>query len=98
MRMGPGGQRWCRLLLIALLVLPIPAAIGLYVDDGWMAPDDPTENDENRLRIAAGVLSDPTWILPAPPSPRRAVPPDPHDPVVVGWTSLTPTDRAPPRA
>jgi hypothetical protein len=98
MPMGPGGQWWCRLLLIALLVLPIPAAIGMYADDGWMAVSDPAESDESRLRIAAGVLPDSVWILPAPTSVRRAVPPDPHDPVVAGWTCLTPTDRAPPRA
>ena len=97
MAMGPGAERWGRLLLIVLLVLPLFAAIGLCADDGWTAVADPAESDENRLRLAAGVLSDPTWILPAPPSPRRAVSPDPHDPVVVGWTSLTPTDRAPPR-
>ena len=98
MLMGPGGERWCRLLLIALLVLPIPGALGLYVDDGVVAVSDSAETDENRLRIAAGVLSDPAWILPVSPSPRWVVSPDRHDPVVAGWTSLTPTDRAPPRA
>lgn len=101
MPMGPDRERWCRLLLlalIALLVLPVPAAIGMYADDGWMAVSDPAESDENRLRIAAGTLSDSTRTLPAPVSVRRAVPTDAHDPVVAGWTSLTPTDRAPPRA
>ena len=96
MPMRPGADRWCRLLVIALLVLPIPAAIGLYADDGWMAVSD-AESDENRLRLAAGALSDPAWIPPAPMSVRRAVRPDPRDPVVAGWTCLTPTDRAPPR-
>jgi hypothetical protein len=98
MPMGPGGERWCRLLLIVLLVLPVPVAIGLSADDGWMAVFDPAESDENRLRIAAGVLSDSAWILPAPTSARRAVPLAPHAPIVAGWTSLTPPDRAPPRA
>jgi hypothetical protein len=99
MPMGPGGARWCRLLLIVLLVLPVPAAaIGMYADDGWMAFSDPAERDENRLRIAAGVLPDSAWILPAPRSARRAGWPDPRDPVIAGCTCLTPTDRAPPRA
>jgi hypothetical protein len=98
MPMGPGGARWCRLLLIVLLVLPVPAAIGMYADDGWMAVSDPAESDETRLRIAAGVLPDSAWIPPAPTSVRRAGRPDPRDPVVAGCTCLTPTDRAPPRA
>ena len=98
MPMGPGGARWCRLLLIVLLVLPIPAAIGMYADDGWMALADPDESDENRLRIAAGVPSGSAWILPAPTPARRAVPSDSDAPAVARWTSLTPTDRAPPRA
>jgi hypothetical protein len=34
MPMGPGSERWCRLLLIVLLVLPMSAAIGLCADDG----------------------------------------------------------------
>jgi len=91
MRMGPGGEWWCRLLLVALLlVLPLPAALDLYPDDA--------ERDENRFRIAAGVLSDPAWALPAPAPAWRAGGPDSRDPVVVGWICLTPTDRAPPRA
>jgi hypothetical protein len=98
MPMGARGARWCRLLLIALLLLPIPAAIDMYADGGWMAVSDPAESDENRLRIAAGVLSDSAWILPAPAPAWRALPPDPDAPAVARWTSVTPTDRAPPRA
>lgn len=98
MLMGPGGERWCRLLLIALLVLPLLAALGVYADDGWLAVFGPTESDENRLRIAAGVLSDSASTLPAPTSARRAGWPDPRDPVIAGRTCLTPPDRAPPRA
>jgi hypothetical protein len=98
MPMGPGGERWCRLLLIALLVLPIPAAIGMCADDGWMAVSDPDDPDENRLRLAAGALADAAWLLPSPMSVRRAVQPDLRDPVVAGRICLTPADRAPPRA
>jgi hypothetical protein len=93
MPMGPGGERWCRLLLLVLLVLlvlPLPAALDLYADDA--------ERDENRLRIAAGVLPDSAWTLPAPVFVRRAGGPDSRDPVIVGWICLTPPDRAPPRA
>ena len=95
---GPSGVRWCRLLLIVLLVLPTPAAVGMYADDGWMAVSDPAEGDENRFRVAAGALCDAGWTLPAPPSAGRAGRPAPLDLIVVGRTCLTPTDRAPPRA
>jgi hypothetical protein len=98
MPMGPGLERWCRVLLIALLLLPVSAVIDMYADDGWMAVSDPAESDENRLRLAAGALADAAWILPSPMSVRRAVQPDLHDPVVTGRTCLTPADRAPPRA
>lgn len=90
MLMGPGGARLGRLLMVVLLVLPIPAALDLYGDAG--------ESDENRLRVAAGVLSDSAWALPAPPSTRPTGWPDPRDPVITGWICLTPPDRAPPRA
>ena len=90
MPMGPGGARWCRLLLIVLLVLPLPAALDLYADAA--------ESDEDRLRLATGALSDSAWALPVPTSARRAGWPDPRDPVIAGWICLTPTDRAPPRA
>ena len=85
MPMGPGAERWCRLLLIVLLVLPMLAVV------------DPAEGDENRLRVAAGVLSDAAWVLPAPFSVWRTIRSDPRAPVVSGWTCLTPADRAPPR-
>ncbi|HJR03065.1 MAG TPA: hypothetical protein VKA83_15630 [Methylomirabilota bacterium] len=98
MPMGPSGSRWCRLLLIVLLVLPIPAALGMYDADGWMAASDPAESDESWLRVAAAALSDSAWTQPAPPPAGRACWPDPLDVVVAGWTCLTPTDRAPPRA
>jgi hypothetical protein len=94
---GAGVERWCRLLLIVLLALPIPAAIGLYADDGSMVVSDPAESDERWLRLAAGAPSDAAWILPSPLAVRRAVRPDPRDLVVAGRTCLTPTDRAPPR-
>lgn len=81
---------WCRLLLIVLLVLPLPAALDLYADAA--------ESDEDRLRVAAGVLSDSAWSLPAPTATRRASGPDLRDPVIAGRVWLTPTDRAPPRA
>jgi len=97
MPMGPGAERWCRLLLIVLLVLPMSATIGLCADDGWTAVADPAESDENRLRLAAGVLSDAAWVLPVPFSVWRTVRSDPRAPVVSGWTCLTPADRAPPR-
>jgi hypothetical protein len=98
MPMGPSGSRWWRLLLIVLLVLPIPAALGMYDADGWMASSDPAESDESCLRVAAAALSDSAWTQPAPPPAGRACWPDPLDVVVAGWTCLTPTDRAPPRA
>jgi hypothetical protein len=98
MPMGPDGERWCRLLLVALLVLPGAAVIGMYVDDGGMAVADLAESDESRLRIAAGVLCDCAWILPAPSSARHAGWLDARDPVIADWTCLTPPDRAPPRA
>lgn len=94
MPMRPGADRWCRLLLIALL---LPAVIGTAVDDGWMAAYDPAESDDDRLRLSAGALSGPAWILPAPLPIRRLGEPAARDPVVAGWTSRTPTDRAPPR-
>jgi hypothetical protein len=90
MRTGAGGERWGRLLLVVLLLLPLPAALDLY--------GDAAESDENRLRVAAGVLSDSEWALSAPTSVRLAAWPDPHDPVIAGWICLTPSDRAPPRA
>jgi hypothetical protein len=98
MPMGPGGERWFRLLLIVLLVLPSLAATGMCADDGWMAVSDPAESDENRLRLAAGALADAALILPSSVSVRRAVQLDLRDPVVAGRTCLTPADRAPPRA
>jgi len=98
MPMGPGGAWWCRLLLIALLLLPGFAVIGEYADDGWMAVSDPADGDEDRLRIAAGAPAAAAWILPSPMSVRQAVRPDLGDPVVAGLTCLTPADRAPPRA
>jgi hypothetical protein len=94
MPMGP----WCRLLLVVLLVLPMPAAIGLYADDGGIVVSDPAESDESRLRLAAGALCDSAWAPPAPTSAERAGRPDPLDLLVAGRTCLTPTDRAPPRA
>src|SRR3981189_1588099 len=97
MAMGPGAERWGRLPLIVLLVLPMFAAIGLCADDGWTAVADPAESDETRLRLAAGVLSDAAWLLPVPFSVWRTVRSDPRAPVVSGWTCLTPADRAPPR-
>jgi len=98
MPMGPGADRWCRLLLVALLVLPIPAALGPYADGGWMVVSDPAESDEDRLSPAAGTLADSAGILPAPRAVWLAGGPDARDPVVTGWTCRTPTDRAPPRA
>lgn len=87
---GPGWERWGRVLLVVLLVLPLPVALDLY--------GDAAEDDENRLRVAAGVLPDSAWALPAPTSARPAGWPDPRDPVVAGWICHTPSDRAPPRA
>ena len=97
MPMGPGADRWCRLLLIALFALLLPAVIGTAVDDGGMAVYDPAESDDDRIRLAAGTLSGPAWIPPAPRSVRRRSGPAARDPVVAGWTCRTPTDRAPPR-
>ena len=97
MSTGPGADRWCRLLLIALFALLLPAVIGTAVDDGWMAVYDPAESDDDRIRLSAGTLSGPAWILPASRSVRRMGGADARDPVVAGWTCRTPTDRAPPR-
>ena len=97
MPMGWGADRWCGLLLIAVLALLLPAAIVIDADGGWMAVGDPAESDDDRLRLAAGTLSGPAWILPAPRSVRRMGGPDTVDPVVAGWTCRTPTGRAPPR-
>jgi len=97
MPMAPGADRSCWLLLLALFVLLLPVAIGIVSDDGGIAVYDPAENDDDRGRVAAGTLSGPAWILPAPVSVRRADRSDARDPVVAGWTSRTPTDRAPPR-
>ena len=98
MPMGPGADRWCRLLLVAVLVLSIPAALAPYADGGWMVVADPAESDKDRLGLAAGPLADSAWIRPAPRSVWLAGGPDTRDPVVSGWTCRTPTDRAPPRA
>jgi hypothetical protein len=98
MPMGPSGTWWCRLLLIALLLLPIPAVLGLYADDGWTVLSDPAESDENRFRLAAGAPCDSGGMLPTPASARRVGRPEPCELVVSGWASLSPTDRAPPRA
>jgi hypothetical protein len=100
MPMGPGVDRWGRLLLIALLVLLLPGAIGIDADDGWIAtsdPADPADADDDRLHLAAGARSDPAWLLPAPVSVGRMARPDDRDPVVAGRTCLPPPDRAPPR-
>ncbi len=93
----PGADRWYRFLLIALFALLLLAVIGTAVDDGWMAVYDPAESDDDRIRLSAGTLSGPAWILPAPLSARRMGGPDARDPVVAEWTCRTPTDRAPPR-
>jgi hypothetical protein len=98
MPMGPVADRWCRLLLVALLVLPIPAALGPYADEGGVVVSDPTESDQDRLRLAAGTLVDSAWILSAPMSVRLAGGSDARDPVVAGWACRIPADRAPPRA
>jgi hypothetical protein len=90
MPMGTGWERWGRLLLVVLLVLSLSEAVDLY--------GDAAESDENRLRVAAGVLPDSAWTLPAPTSARPAGWPDPRDPVIAGWICRTPSDRAPPRA
>ena len=95
---GPGGGRWCRLLLIVLLVLPVSAALGVYADDGWIGLSDPAESDESRLRLVAGVLSDSAWAPSPPPAVRRVGGPDLRDPIVAACVCLTRTDRAPPRA
>ena len=94
---GPDGGRWCRLLLIVLLVLPVSAALGVYADDGWIGISDPDQDDESWLRLVAGVPSDSARVPPTPTSVRRAGRPVPGELVVAGWTCLTPTDRAPPR-
>jgi hypothetical protein len=94
---GLGGARWCRLLLIVLLVLPVSAPLGVYADDGWIGISDPDQSDESRLRLFATVPSDSTWVPPAPMAVRRAGRPVPGELVIAGWTCLTPTDRAPPR-
>jgi hypothetical protein len=98
MRMRPGAERWCRLLLVVLLALPIPATLDTAADHGWMAGSDPAESDEDRLRLAAGAPSGSAWTLPAPTPARPASRQDSRAPVVARWTGLTPTDRAPPRA
>lgn len=98
MPMRPGADRWCRLLLVALLVLSIPAALAPYADGGWMLVADPVESDEDRLDLAAGTLADSAGILPAPRLLWLAGGSDARAPVVTGWTCRTPTDRAPPRA
>lgn len=97
MSMGPGADRWCRLLLIALFALVLPAAIGIAVDDGWTAVYEPAESDDERFHLSAGTLSGPGWILPAPRTVPRMGGPGARDPIVTGWSCRTPTDRAPPR-
>jgi hypothetical protein len=94
---GPGADRSGWLLLIALFALLLPTAIGIVIDQGGIAVYDPAENDDELCRVAAGTLSGPAWILPAPVAVRRADRSDARGPVVTGWTSRTPTDRAPPR-
>jgi hypothetical protein len=95
---GPSGARWCRLLLIVLVVLAMPTGSDTYADDGWMAVSDAADSDESRLRIAAGALSDSSWIRSAPTCAGRVGRPDPLELVVTGRTCLTPADGAPPRA
>ena len=95
---GPGGGRWCRLVLIVLLVLPVSAALGVYADDAWIGLSDPAQSDETRLRLVAGVLSDSAWAPPTPTAVRRVGRSDLRDPFVAARICLTPTDRAPPRA
>jgi hypothetical protein len=92
----PGADRSGWLVPLALFALLLPTALGIAVDDGVTALGDPFDDDD-RLRVAAAVLSGPAWILPAPVAVRRADRSDARDPVVASWTSRTPTDRAPPR-
>ena len=100
MPMGAGGARWCRLLLIVLLVLPrFRARSACTPTTAGSAVSDPDRERREPARVSPrAVPSDSAWIPPAPTSAGRAGRPDPRDPVVAGWTCLTPTDRAPPRA
>jgi len=95
---GLGGARWCRLLLIVLLVLPVSAALGVYAADAGIGLSDPAQSDETRLRLVVGVLFDFAWAPPAPTAVRRVGRADLREPIVTAWICLTPTDRAPPRA
>lgn len=94
---GPGAERSSWLLPLVLVALLLPTALGLVVGAGGITLYDPFDGDDERLRGAADAPSGPARILPAPVAVRRADRSDARDPVVAGWTSRTPTDRAPPR-
>ena len=94
---GAVAAGWGRTLLIALLVLLVPAAVGIDADDGRPAVADPAYVDQDGVEPAADALADSGDRLPAPPALSAAVPAAAPPPVVSVQACFPPPDRAPPR-
>ena len=72
----------------------IPLAVDLVADGVWIADLSEQAEDDDGLRpLASADAVAPSAERPTPPRPRVA-----DDPVAAGWTRLTASDRAPPRA
>lgn len=77
----------------------IPLAVDLVADGVWIADLSEQAEDDDGLRpLASADAVAPSAERPTPPRPRVAWLPLADDPVAAGWTRLTASDRAPPRA
>jgi hypothetical protein len=95
---GAVAPGWGHTLLIALLVLLLPAAAGIDADECWQPIADPAYADQHGIEPAAGALADSVPGPPASPALSEAVPAAPSTPLVAVRACVAPPDRAPPRA
>jgi hypothetical protein len=99
MPIDPGTARWCRLLLAIVLVVLVGLAAGATVDDIWVAGlSDSPEGGDDLSRATSDEAVSAAPDVPTPDRIRGPGVPATDDRVAAAWTSLTPTDRAPPRA
>lgn len=95
MRSPADAARCSRLVLVTLLGLLVPLAVGVVSDDVWIAALE-LEADAGLGHPgdeAIGARAD----LVAPRPSQRLRLPVADDPALVGLIAVTPTDRAPPR-